>query len=85
MTIRRSYHIERSNSHKGSHKTEKENKKSDRVSLPSIGCSDVVNTTRSYAAFMRFRRVRAEAKGTPPISMASWVASIVTCDWPSLT
>ena len=26
----------------------------------------------------------AEAKGTPPINMASCVASIVTCAWPSL-
>ena len=33
-----------------------------------------------HAASIRFRRTRAEAKGTPPINMASCVASIVTCD-----
>ena len=38
----------------------------------------VINTTNVYAASIRFR-LATEAKGTPPINMASCVASIVAC------
>ena len=55
-------------------------RKTDRATNDPIGFR-VVATVRSgrYAASSLFRCLRADASGTPPINIASCVASIVTC------
>ena len=62
------------------------NKKPIEAFVDSTGscCSEMILLRdERHAACMRLRRLLAAANGTPPMSMANCVASIVMCDWPA--